>query len=533
MELMQDFSVTVPTDTQNTYKDNGNYQITSNLKNSKATDFFEDLYSYPPKFTIKWDSLDELTQDLFLENNYGVLEHSFPLIDSFTELFGPPFKGGSQTFGHEYSVREFINGYLDKLFSSNFYNKKTKTIQEALAPVPIFVILNGHKEIVLSKPINFVRSQAQKRSLDQSVYDYCGAFDPLVENNPKLGFFFFNRLDAENHLQEIAKSDIDGTKTVGLSIHCIGLHSAYRITREHHPDIDFRFVPHYQEVKNLLKNKLNNSNLIIDDEQQQLRFRPRSANLLPYLGKVGRILLPTRSFLQRDEYFKGVPIYIVQTLKEPRNIFVEQYFNTVNKIDSVWGRLLQFYDSALGFGDNWVMQGSLKDANVSNDYINYVFLNESDATNFIKKQGRKVARYSGSRTSNIEFMVRKPKIFVYNLEDFLESWEEKILADSDTNRSFEQKSQTIFAAGNTFFVPPGTIPSSTAAQTNTSSELESLILEIRTNGSLTPAEALSTNVNEELANAKNNPLLRITETLDLKYRLFKHYIGFLFSVGYT
>ena len=43
------------------------------------------------------------------------------------------------------------------------------------------------------------------------------------------------------------------------------------------------------------------------------------------------------------------------------------------KIDSTWGRILQFYDSFLGFGHNWIMQGSLKDTARGNKYTNYVF----------------------------------------------------------------------------------------------------------------------------------------------------------------
>jgi hypothetical protein len=71
----------------NQHLDNGTYQIAPHLKSSKVTDFFEYLYSYPPKFTVKWDSLDELTQDLLLENNYSVLAHSFPFLDFVEDFF--------------------------------------------------------------------------------------------------------------------------------------------------------------------------------------------------------------------------------------------------------------------------------------------------------------------------------------------------------------------------------------------------------------------------------------------------------------
>ena len=72
MNLVKDYNFTPPVETLSESNDNGNYQINSSLTNSKTLDFFEYLYSYPPKFTIKWNSVDELNQDLFLENNYGV-----------------------------------------------------------------------------------------------------------------------------------------------------------------------------------------------------------------------------------------------------------------------------------------------------------------------------------------------------------------------------------------------------------------------------------------------------------------------------
>lgn len=470
----------------------GNYQTVSYLRSSKVTDFFEYLYSYPPKFTIKLDSLDELTQDLLLENNYSVLSHSFPFIDFVEDLIFRDTNQKAET--QNYSLADFREGYLNKVFSSNFYEKKTKSIQSALSTVPVFVILNGHKEIVLSKPINLARAKANNQPIKKVLYESCGAFDSLNESSSKLGLFFLNRKDAQIYLNEIANSDIEGTKTLGLSIQCIGLHSAYCITRENHPNIDFRFVPDYSEVTNLLKNKIADAKLIVDDEQQQLRFRPRPTNSLPFLGKVGRWIIPTRSFLQRDEYFKGTPIFVVQVQQEERNIVTEQYFNLIGKFDSAWGRIIEFYDRAVGFGHNWIMQGSLKADAKPDKHTNYVFLNESDARNFVKKQGRKVTRYRGSRTSNVEFMVRKPKIFVYNLEDFLECWEEKLLS-SLNNKNLE----TILETKDTFFIP--------------SKDIVEEILE---------ESAIQVN---QVQNFK--------QSLGLKYRLLKNYIGFLFSVGYA
>ena len=63
-------------------------------KNSKITDYFDYLYSYPPKIQIKWDSIDELKEDLFISSNYGVLEHSVPFLDFIDDLLQKTGKVG-------------------------------------------------------------------------------------------------------------------------------------------------------------------------------------------------------------------------------------------------------------------------------------------------------------------------------------------------------------------------------------------------------------------------------------------------------
>ena len=167
--------------------------------------------------------------------------------------------------------------------------------------------------------------------------------------------------------------------------------------------------------------------MIVEDEQQQLRFRTRTANLFPYLKKLGSYLSPNFSFLQRNEYFKGVPIYIVQLTENPRSFWTERYFNVAGVLDNIHSRFIQSLDYTVGFGHNWIMQGSLMDAGNSDKSENYIFFDKEQAIKFSKTNGRKVARFSGGRTSSLENLVKKPKIFIYNLEDFLEDWEDKIL----------------------------------------------------------------------------------------------------------
>lgn len=480
--------------------DPGNFQVESNIKDSKVVNFFELLYSYPAKYKIKWNALDELKEDLSLPANYETLENNFPFIEGIDDWF---FSAQKEEIKSKslYNLRELREGFLDKRYSSTFYSKKTKSIQQALSSVPIYVVLNGLNEIVLNKPRNFEDSQTANKYIKQTIYDYCGAFDSSLEKRQQSGFFFMNRSDAETYLQEIAKSDMNGTETVGLSLHCISLTSAYNITREHHPGIDFRIVPDLHEVKNLLTKHLTKSSIIVENEQQQLRARKRNVNILPILGGLGRFLSPSSSFLQRNEYFKGVPIYIVQTSIQPKNIVATQYFNTIRLVDGIYGTCIQVFDSILGYGHNWIMQGSIKDVNSSRQSTNYVFFDEASATKFVKENGKFITHYPGSRAPNVESLVRKPQIFVYNLEDFIESWEEKIQLESSSTTKVLTNS--IFNADDTLFIPP--------EQNYKEAQLY--------------FESNSSNFGTRITK-------QLLQQINVKYRVFKSFIGILFSVGY-
>ena len=114
----------------------------------------------------------------------------------------------SLTIPETYNFSHYKEGYLTKINSSNFFTKKTKTIQTALSNIPIYVILNGHGEIILNKPSNLLGPKALNEYVNQLIYDYCGAFDQLVEKRQQLGLFFLNQIDAETYLQEIARINV-------------------------------------------------------------------------------------------------------------------------------------------------------------------------------------------------------------------------------------------------------------------------------------------------------------------------------------
>ena len=425
------------------------FRIASPATKSKVIEFFDDIYTYPPKFNVKWDSIDELHTDLFMSYNYRTLEHSLPFMDILADFF--KHEQESKISDPKYSSNSYIEGYVNKIVSTKFYSKQTKQIQNCLRTIPTYVILNGQGNIVLANSTD--QLNVNTTNIKSNLYNFCGSFDPLAEKSSQLGLFFMSKEDAELYLNEIARFDPEGTKMLGLSIHCFGLDFAYRVMRDYHPKIDFRFVPDLNEIKKLLTN--NNSNIIFEDDQQQLRLRQRSINPLPIVRSLSKYTSPFYSFLEKKEYFKGTPIYIVRVTDVQKNFLSQQSSNLINFVDTCYGRIVKSVDILLGFGNNWVMQGSLLDQKYSTKTTTYVFFEKDAALAFSNKSQQKIASYNGSYSAHFKSLIKRPKILVYNLEDFLELWEET-LAKEQTALSMANSNEqepSFFGLNNIHLVP--------------------------------------------------------------------------------
>ena len=113
----------------------------------------------------------------------------------------------------KYSLPSYINGYWNKVSSTQIYKKQATKLQEILQPVPVYAILNGQGEIVVATSTDSRTSN--NPTVNEAVYDFCGSFDPFVERSKQLGLFFMSKGDAEVYLKEIAKADTQGTKMFG------------------------------------------------------------------------------------------------------------------------------------------------------------------------------------------------------------------------------------------------------------------------------------------------------------------------------
>jgi len=401
-----------------------NFKIAFPNKNLTTTAFLEEIYSYPPKFKVIWKDLDK----------FNVPKEEAPI--SFLTRSGKkrflPFSKKT------YSFEDYKNGYLNKTASSTIYRKTANLLNDALQYVPVYTIVNARGEIVVANS----NIPYKSNSLVNTIYSFCGSFDSQVSQTRKLGFIFFNRVDAEVYLEEIAKIDPQGTDRVGLSINCIGLNSVYYLMREYHDDIDFRFIPNLSEIDRLLALiKKGNNRLVFDTEQYQAKFAPFKENLLKLQGinEVG-------------EYFKGVPIYIVQVRNTPRNLLYSGILNTFAKIDFVNVEFWSFFDIA-GINQRWnnmspLTDNSLRQSFKSHAVDTYICFDKEQAIELTRKFGRRVKRYAGNQcqTSYIAPLSRRPKILISNLEDFFEFFEESIVAEplSLFFQSLTDQSQNIY-----------------------------------------------------------------------------------------
>ena len=382
-------------------------------KEPYAVSFFEDLYTYPPKIKIQWKQLDLVEEsDKLLPNK--IINH-------------PPHKSFS-------GVRD----YMDKVISSDVYSKKIKLLKQTLKDVPVYVIVNGRTEIVVastrSKKFNtidpnvldpgpllekpelitegneirkVIRRQVYKRSVVESVGK------ALSTKSKKFGFIFFDPIEAQYYLDAmVARSEKKfhhrrdhSIDKVGLSIHCIGLDTAYSLLSRSSSNVDFRFVPSLPEVKAVLEHSSQgdtNSELAVNERQLEQTLSRKALSIISD---------------QYNSAFKGVPIYIVAVKDKSRNLF-----STLN--DKRDKEKLKF--EALQDSEKF-KSSSTK----TNSSANYIFFDREQALEFCEK-------YSSRMVS---------PIYTDNLEDFLELWGESLVLNTDVTQSFININQP------TYFIP--------------------------------------------------------------------------------
>ena len=417
------------------------YRKFSREEEPNVISFFEDLYTYPPKIKIQWKQLDLVEEsDKLLPNK--IINH-------------PPHKSFS-------GVRD----YMDKVISFDVYSKKIKLLKQTLKDVPVYVIVNGRTEIVVastrSKKFNtidpnvldpgpllenpelitegneirkVIRRQVYKRSVVESVGK------ALSTKSKKFGFIFFDPIEAQYYLDAmVARSEKKfhhrrdhSIDKVGLSIHCIGLDTAYSLLSRSSSNVDFRFVPSLPEVKAVLEHSSQgdtNSELAVNERQLEQTLSRKALSIISD---------------QYNSAFKGVPIYIVAVKDKSRNLFSTLGVKQLIEFDKLGMLYTGFHDELISIlkGNDKRDKEKLKfealqdsekfksSSTKTNSSANYIFFDREQALEFCEK-------YSSRMVS---------PIYTDNLEDFLELWGESLVLNTDVTQSFININQP------TYFIP--------------------------------------------------------------------------------
>ena len=394
------------------------FQIIKNKKNKKLTENQDFLHSlYNSNLQIKWSNFNNIYKN------------------PETKI---PSSGPTET-------------NIAKLKPNTFYKRRTTTLQKKLSQVPVYVILNGRGEIVLANP--HVRNSTDSQ----------------------MGFFFINRQEAKEYLNNVLTSDFQGAKTIGVSMHSVGLDFAYKLMRQSNTNIDFRFVPSFKELRTLVKSKKHRSlGFGIPNHQvQDVNIKKWRWQNIGNLSKCWKWVKETKNdksevrlkFIKRnkrDEFnrrlslpylqrthsnyqsVKGVPIYIVQTVKVEKS--------KLASIKPIIGKFetqpleQQFKNSLKSRGAN------LKVANKvakewQDDIATYIFFNKIQAENFCSKTKTTLKSIPGIKNVDVGTTINS-KLRVFNLEDFLEILENKML-----NSTLFDEEQQMKTLENIYFIP--------------------------------------------------------------------------------
>jgi hypothetical protein len=175
---------------------------------------------------------------------------------------------------------------LQNLRSPDFPTLKQKLILEQLKKVPVYVVANGTKEIVMAAP----RSN-QCETLFQWLYTkYYNLCVWEEDDGPvSIVLFFINKEDATLYLQDIAKNDRKAAEKTNLSVQLTNLDVFYKLNRTSSPGTQAKIIADLEEIYKLVSDYI---------PKQVHPFNPKQSC--------------------SKTLYQGTPIYVINPMVEKR-----------------------------------------------------------------------------------------------------------------------------------------------------------------------------------------------------------------------
>src|SRR6056297_643273 len=248
---------------------------------------------------------------------------------------------------------------------------------------------------------------------NNKLYVICGAFaDNGTLKNGKLGLAFFAYNDAKAFMDAIVDLEPDETRIVGLAIHCVSLGSVYELMRSTHPGTDFRLIP---DTTNLVS-----SYTVVEDSRFLFQEELYDKSKERYVNEYDVRDLSDLNDSPLQNLTKGVPVYLVQLQENKRGIAKSALRSIVNKAD----RFTAIFARPHKLGRK-TMKGPLPEKPATTAHL---FFDYRKALDFCKENNRFVVPFSGSYSNpRFDDFVQKPIVFVTNLDTLLEYWENDLI----------------------------------------------------------------------------------------------------------
>jgi hypothetical protein len=215
-----------------------------------------DVYSH----FVKYNETEENPQSTFerMLNSGKGLKVNMPSTDDkdFYESKYIQKAESIEVFQNPTSITDFkpkkmpVFGYTR---STSYPSKEDKAILHRLNTIPVFCVVTGQGEIVISsprsvKPLNFFTWVYEK---------YFNNFIWIGDKGPiNIALYFMHKEDAELYLHEVCVQDPQGAQRYGIKVQASGLDNYYHLSKTAPPRTQVRLVANLKEVDLVIKKHL-------------------------------------------------------------------------------------------------------------------------------------------------------------------------------------------------------------------------------------------------------------------------------------
>lgn len=148
--------------------------------------------------------------------------------------------------------------------SQNFPTKSQKKIIKSLTGVPVYIVVNGYNELIISTS----RSEKEGNLVDWIHEKYYNIFKWNKDSGPiKLAPFFFNKEDAEMYMHEVFRQDPNHAEEIGVEVRSVSLDSYYRMNRTSPPQLQARLIADLSEIELILERNIKSSKFDLHSKQ--------------------------------------------------------------------------------------------------------------------------------------------------------------------------------------------------------------------------------------------------------------------------